>query len=84
MAQDLDEGSEGVKASPIEEPTPEESSQPEVGGSGVAPLTMTDPHRERVLETTHEILACVHALCPQTMHEMGGVWELNSSSNSPH
>ena len=27
----------------------------------------------------HEILACVHALHLQTMHEMGGVWELDQT-----
>ena len=77
MAQDLDEGSEGVKASPIEGPMPEESPQPEAGRSATAPPTMTAPHRERVLETTHEILARVHVLHLQTIHEMGGMRELD-------
>ena len=30
-----------------------------------------------MIETTQEILACVHALCLQTMHEMGSVQELD-------
>ena len=30
-----------------------------------------------MIETMQEILAHVHALCLQTMHEMGSVWELN-------
>ena len=79
MAQGLDERSSGVKASPIEAPTPEESSQPETGGSGVAPQTKTAPHREQVLETMHEILAHVHAPHLQTMHEMGSMWELDQT-----
>ena len=48
-----------------------------MGGSGAALPLKTAPHRERVLEATHEILAHVHALCLQTMHEMGSVWELD-------
>ena len=77
VAQGLEGRSKGAKVSPTEAPTPGESPQPEVGGSGVALPLKTAPHRERVLEATHEILACVHALCLQTMHEMGSVWELN-------
>ena len=65
--------------SPTEAPTPGESPQPEVGGSGVALPIKTTPHRERVLEAMREILTRVHALCLQTMHEMGSVWELNQT-----
>ena len=54
-----------------------ESPQPEAGGSGTALPIKTAPHRERVLEATCEILACVHALCLQTMHQMGSVQELD-------
>ena len=68
------QGSKGVSN---KAPTPGESPQPEVGGSGAALPIKTAPHRERVLEATHEILACVHALCLQTMHKMGSVWELD-------
>ena len=76
-AQGLEGRSEGVKASPTEAPTPGESPQSEVGGSGAALPIKADPHRERVLEATHEILARVHALHLQTMHEMGSMRELN-------
>ena len=31
------------------------------------------------MEATREILACVHALHLQTMHEMGSVWELDQT-----
>ena len=77
MAQGLEERSEGAKLSHTEAPTPRESPQPEAGGSGVALLIETIPHRERVLETTHEILANVHTLHLQTMHEMASMWELD-------
>ena len=45
-AQGLKGRSEGVKVSPTEAPTPGESPQPEVGGSGVALPLKTAPHRE--------------------------------------
>ena len=77
VAQGLEGKSEGAKVSPTEAPAPRESPQVEVGGSGEALPKRTALHRERVLETTHEILACVHTLCIQTMHEMGSVWELD-------
>ena len=76
-AQDPEGRPEGAKVSPTEAPTPGESPQTEAGGSGVALPIKTASHRERVLETTHEILAHAHALRLQTMHEMGGVWELD-------
>ena len=63
--------------SPTEAPTPGESPQPEVGGSGAALPLKTAPHREQVLGATCEILARVHTLHLQTMHEMGSVWELD-------
>ena len=66
-----------MKLSHTEVPTPRESPQPEVGGSGVALPIETIPHRERVLETTREILANVHTLHLQTMHEMAGMQELD-------
>ena len=53
------------------------SPQPEVGGSGAALPIKTAPHRERVMESTREILAHVHALRLQTMHKMGSVRELD-------
>ena len=62
--------------SPTEAPTPGESPQLEVGGSGKALPIETAPHREQVL-AMREILAHVHALHLQTMHEMGGMQELD-------
>ena len=78
-AQGLEGRSEGAKVSPTETPTPGESPQPEAGGNGAALPLKTTPHREGVLEATHEILACVHALHLQTMHEMGSMQELDQT-----
>ena len=77
VAQGLKGKPEGAKVSPTEAPTPGESPQIEAGGSGEALPKKTVLHRERVLETTHEILACVHALRLQTMYEMGSMQELD-------
>ena len=77
MAQGLEGRSKGAKVSPTEAPTPGESPQLEVGGSGAALPPKIAPHRERVLEAMHEILAHIHAHHLQTMHEMGSVWELD-------
>ena len=63
--------------SPTKAPTPGEFPQLEAGGSGAALPPKTAPHRERVLEAVREILACVHALHLQTMHEMGSMRELD-------
>ena len=79
VAQGLEVRSEGAKVSPTDAPTPGESLQPEAGGSGAALPPKTAPHRERVMEAMHEILACVHALHLQTMHEMDSVWELDQT-----
>ena len=65
--------SKGVTVSQTEVPTPEKPPELEVGGSGKALMTKTAPDRERVLETTREILGCIHALRLQTMHKMGSM-----------
>ena len=68
-----------MKASPTGVPTPAESPQPIVGSSGAALPTKTSHQGERVLETAQEILAHIHAICLQTMHEMGSVRELDQT-----
>ena len=73
VAQSQEMRSKGAMASQMEAPTPEEPRELEVGGSGKVLPTKMAPDRERVLETTCEILACIHALHLQTMHEMGSV-----------
>ena len=77
VARGQGEKSKGVKVSPTEAPTPGESPQPEVGGIGKALLTKMAPNKEQVLETTREILACIHALHLQTVHEMGSMCEVD-------
>ena len=77
VARAQEEKPEGVKVSQTEAPTLGESPQLETGGSGKVLPTNMEPNRERVLETTWEILACIHALHLQTMHEMGSVREVD-------
>ena len=56
--------------SPKEAPAPGKAPQVVAGGSrAVLP-------QERALESAHEILEHIHTICLQTMHEMGGVREL--------
>ena len=63
--------------SPTEAPTPGESPQIEVGGSGKALPIKTAPNREQVLKTTRKFLGSLHALHLQTMHEMGSMREVD-------
>ena len=62
---------------PTEAPTLAESPQPVAGSSGAALPIKTAHHGERVLETARKILACVHAIRLQAMHEMESVQELD-------
>ena len=75
-AQGLEGESEGAKVSPKEAPAPGESPQVVVGSSRAALPTETTHQGERALETAREILEHIHAIHLQTMHEMGGVREL--------
>ena len=65
--------------SPTEAPTPAEFPHPEVGSTDAALPIKTAHHGEQVLETAHKILACVHAIRLQAMHEMGSVLELDQT-----
>ena len=79
-----EERTEGAEASPMEAPAPGKSLQVEAEGSGEAlPGGIALP-RQCVIETMQEILACIHALCLQTMHEMGNVRELDQTSLHAH
>ena len=69
------EGSEGAEASPTEVSAPGKSLQVEAEGSREALPGGSVLPRQRVIE----ILACIHALRLQTMHEMGSVWELDQT-----
>ena len=79
MARAQEETSKGVKVSQTEAPTPGESPQLKAGGSGKALPKRMAPNRERVLETTHEILACIHALHLLTMHKMGSIRQVDQA-----
>ena len=77
IARDPEEKSEGAKVSATEAPAPGQSPHVEAGGSGEAlPKRIALP-RQCVLETMHEILVRIHALCIQTVHEMGSVQEFD-------
>ena len=78
-AQSQEVRSKGATVSQREAPTSEEPRELEAGGSSKALLTKTAPNREQVLETTREILGCIHALHLQTMHEMGSVQEVDQT-----
>ena len=77
VTQAQEERSKGAKASQTEAPTPGEPPKLEARGSGKALPTKMAPNRERVLETTHEILERIHTLHLQTMHEMGSMREVD-------
>ena len=49
------------------------------GSSRAAPPTETTYQGERALETAHEILEHIHAIYLQTMHEMGGMRQLEQT-----
>ena len=61
----------------MEVSAPGKSLKVEAEGSGEAPPGGSVLPRQHVIETTQEILACIHALRLQTMHEMGNVQELD-------
>ena len=75
--QGLEGRSKKVKVSPTEAPAPVVSPQPMVGSSGAALPIKTAHHGERVLVTACEVLACIHAIRLQAMHEMGSMRELD-------
>ena len=76
MEQDLEGESEGAEVSPKEAPAPRKPPQVVADGSRAVFPTETTHQGERALETAREILEHIHAIRLQTMHEMGGMWEL--------
>ena len=76
VEQDLEGESEGAEVSPKEAPAPRKAPQVVAGGSRAALPTKTTHQGERALETAREILEHIHTIRLQTMHEMGGVREL--------
>ena len=77
VAQAEEEGSTEAGTSQPEVPTHGEPPGILIGGGGKSLPMKTVPDRERVLETTHKILGCIHTLHLQTMHEMGSVREVD-------
>ena len=76
MAQGLEGESEGATVYPKEAPAPREPPQVVAGNSRAALSTETTHQGERALETARKILEHIHAIRLQTMHEMGGMREL--------
>ena len=80
LEQDPEGESVGAEASPKEMPAPEKDPQVVAGSSKDASPTETTHQGERDLETTLGIVECIHALCLQIPHEMGGVRELEQAA----
>ena len=78
--QDPEQESAEAEASPKDAPAPEKAPQVEACGSKAASPTETTHQGERDLETTLSIVECIHALCLQILHEMGGVRELEQAA----
>ena len=76
-AQAEEEVSKEAATSQPEVPTHGEPPGIQIGGGGKSLPMKTVPNRERVLETTREILGRVHALHLQTMHKMGSIQEVD-------
>ena len=69
-----------AEGSPKEAPAPGKAPQVVAGGSKAAPPTETTHQGKRALETVLGILKHIHALRLQTLHDMGGVRELEHAA----
>ena len=79
VEQDLEGESAGAEGSPKEAPAPRKAPQVVVGGSKAASPTETTHWGERALETTLGILDHIHAIRLQTLHDLGGMRELEQT-----
>ena len=77
--QDLEGRSAGAKVSPEQAPAPGKAPQVVAGGSKAVFPTETTHQGERALETALDILEHIHAIRLQTMHDMGGMRELEQT-----
>ena len=77
--QDLEGRSAGAEVSPEQAPAPRKVPQVVAGGSKVAFPTETTHQGERALETALDILKHIHAIRLQTIHDMGGMRELEQT-----
>ena len=72
--------SAGAEVSPKEASVPEKAPQAVASGSKAASPTETSHQGERDLETALGIVECIHALCLQILHEMGGMREVEQAA----
>ena len=79
VEQDPEGESVGAEGSPKEAPALRKAPQAVAGGSKAASPTETMHQGERALETALGILEHIHALCLQTLHDMGGMRELEQT-----
>ena len=70
----------GAEGSPKEAPAPGKAPQVVVGGSKAASPIEATHQGERALETVLRILECIHALRLQTLHDIGGMRELEQAT----
>ena len=79
VEQDLAGESEGAEVSPKEAPAPRKAPQVVAGHSRAVLPTETTHQGETALETARKILEHIHTIRLQTMHEMGGMRELEQT-----
>ena len=79
VAQDPEGESVGAEGSPKEAPAPGKAPQAVAGGSKAVFPTETTHQGERALETALGILEHIHTLHLQTLHDMGGMRELEQT-----
>ena len=77
--QDPEGESAGAEGSPKGAPAPGKAPQAVAGGSQAVSPTETTHQGERALETTLHILEDIHSLRLQTLHDMGGMRELEQT-----
>ena len=77
--QDPEGESAGAEGSPKEAPTPGKAPQVVAGGNKAVSPTETTHQGERALETALGILKHIHTLRLQTLHDMGGMRELEQT-----
>ena len=80
VEQDPEAKSVGADGSPKEAPAPGKAPQVVAGGSKAASQTEITHEGERTLETALSILKCIHALCLLTLHDIGGLRELEQAA----
>ena len=80
--QDQELESVGAEESPKETPAPEGASLAIVGSSQAASPTETAHQEEQDLEVALSAVRCIHAICLQTMHDMGCVREVEQAAVS--